>query len=272
MRFCQSDGTPLVEDAPPIDPYKTMVARPEDMTAATGDKDEVLELPNQSDPRKTMVASEDEIRREMGASDEQVIDIPPLVEDTPPEPPKFREPDLSPPSFGSPPPSPFSQTTPPIPSPFEEKKASSYEQPVPPRYAEQEPTFNPFDQPAGQYNQPLQQAEWAPPPAPDSSWQNQDIGQNTPFQPPRVAAGGQNQTLAIVSLVLGILSIICCGVLTGIPALITGFMAKNKAEQNPVEFGGRGMALAGMITGGIGIVLGILGIIYYIFVFSTMNF
>ena len=34
MRFCQTDGTPLVDDAPPADPYKTMVASKEDIQAA----------------------------------------------------------------------------------------------------------------------------------------------------------------------------------------------------------------------------------------------
>ena len=34
MRFCQTDGTPLVEDVTPADPYKTMVASKEDIAAA----------------------------------------------------------------------------------------------------------------------------------------------------------------------------------------------------------------------------------------------
>ena len=34
MRFCQTDGTPLVDDAPPVDPYKTMVASKEEIFAA----------------------------------------------------------------------------------------------------------------------------------------------------------------------------------------------------------------------------------------------
>ena len=49
-------------------------------------------------------------------------------------------------------------------------------------------------------------------------------------------------------------------------------MAKNNADSNPAEYGGRGMALAGLITGGIGTVLGILGIIYYIIVLARINF
>jgi Na+-driven multidrug efflux pump len=110
----------------------------------------------------------------------------------------------------------------------------------------------------------MQQTEWTPPPAPVSEWQNQNLGANQPFQPSG-ASVGQNQTLAIVSLVCGVLSIICCfSFITGPAGLITGFMAKNKADQDPAQFGGRGLALAGMITGGIGTLIGILVIILQI--------
>lgn len=78
LRFCQSDGTPLVDDAPPVDPYKTMVASSADISAAIGGdapsgteppakaEEEVLQLPLESDPKKTMFVSEEELRREMG--------------------------------------------------------------------------------------------------------------------------------------------------------------------------------------------------------------
>lgn len=276
MRFCQADGTPLVDEAP-IDPYKTMVATPADIAAAmppaSTESEDVLDLPASSDPAKTMYASEEEIRAEMDAhdrADEQVIDIPPLTE---PEPPKFSEP--------TPPPSPFSapgdigsMTTPPIPSPFEEKP-STYEPPPPPVYepepVREEPAFNPFDQPQGGA---MAQTEWTPPPVPDSNWQDQQIGQNTPFQPPPVGAGGQNQTLAIVSLVLGILSLFCCSwFVPGIVAIVLGFVAKGKADSDPANFGGRGLALGGIITGAVSLVLGIIVIALYFlgFLASILN-
>ncbi len=268
MRFCQTDGTPLVEETP-VDPYKTMVARPEDIAAATGGSaasDDVLDLPSASDPAKTMYASEDEIRAEVNArdaGDEQVIDIPPLVE---PEQPKFSEP--------APPPSPFStpdlsgSSVPPIPSPFDAPKPMSYETPTPifdePEPVREEPAFNPFDQPS---SQPLAPAEWTPPPAPDAGWQNQQIGQNTPFQPPPFGTGSVNQTLPIVSLVFGIVSL-CCYIspLTGIVALVTGYMGMKNANNDPQNYGGKGLAMAGMITGGVFFVLGLLYWIYVIFV------
>ncbi len=263
MRFCQSDGTPLVEDVP-VDPYKTMVARPGDLAAATppDESEDVLDLPAQSDPAKTMYASEEEIRSEMATRDEQVIDIPPLVE---PEPPSFSDP--------GPPPSPFAPSdlgqsiAPPIPSPFDEPQPYSYEPPPAPSFADpepvlEEPAFNPFDQPS---SAPIAQAEWAPPPAPDAGWQNQQIGQNTPFQPPAPGTGSVNQTLPIISLVLGIVSL-CCYIspLTGLGALITGYLGMKNANNDPRAYGGKGLAIAGMILGG---VMFLVGVAYYVLIF-----
>ena len=263
MRFCQADGTPLVEDVAPLDPYKTMVARPEDVAAASPSSsgtDDVLDLPADSDPAKTMYASEDEIRAEMAArdeGDEQVIDIPPLVE---PPPPIFSEP--------SPPPSPFSapdvsgSSVPPIPSPFDEPKRSTYEPPPPPfDEPKPEPAFNPFDQPE---SAPIAKAEWTPPPAPDADWQKQQIGKSTPFQPPAAGTGSVNQTLPIISLVLGIVSL-CCYIspLTGLGALITGYLGIKNANNDPRTYGGKGLAIAGMIIGGL---MFLVGAGYYIMI------
>lgn len=178
----------------------------------------------------------------------------------------------------------------PIPSPFQDEmppsyqppSASPFDAPNPPPFREAEPMFgggqesasqSPFQPPspfgaAEPFNSPMQQTEWTPPPAPVSEWQNQDLGANTPFQPPP-SASGQDQTLAIVSLVCGILGILCCGLVTGIPAIITGYMAKNNVDSNPNQYGGRGLALAGMILGGVSVLFSILGIIYYIILLAT---
>jgi hypothetical protein len=347
MRFCQTDGTALLEvvEEAPEDPFKTMVARPEDdfasaippsnddpfktMVAGAQPREEsgdLLQLPEEFDALKTSVVSQSE-RDELGINEPQASggfapSTPIGSTDTPPEPPKFSEPSLNPPDFGNtssdssegetaiippdsiPPSDPFSagsspfssapkdnwgaspftpQNEAPIPSPFGDAPQSSYEKPSAPMppYKEPEPPptvmgANPFDQPPsfGQQDpfnqpfQPAQQNEWTPPPAPVSNWQDQGLGANTPFQPPAVGAG-QDQTLAIVSLVCGILSICLCGLLAGIPAIITGFMARNKINENPALYGGGGMALAGMILGGISIVFTVL---YLIFVLANARF
>ena len=89
-------------------------------------------------------------------------------------------------------------------------------------------------------------------------------GQNASFQQPPM--NGQSQGLAIASLVCGILSCLCCiSILTGPAGLIMGFIAKKKADENPLHFGGRGLAVAGMITGGVGTALVVVIVILQIF-------
>ena len=67
---------------------------------------------------------------------------------------------------------------------------------------------------------------------------------------------GKTNGLAITSLVLGVLSfptVICygTGVIFGIIAFITGLIARSQIKETGDTQGGKGMALAGMITGGI---------------------
>jgi hypothetical protein len=237
--------------------------------------EQVLQLPNELDPKKTMYASEEEIRKEMAAHDEPVVDLPPLA----PEPPKFSEPDLMPPVFGdsppaSPPPSPFaasnepmsyptyespfSKTTPPIPSPFDKPKAPTYDRPASYSPPEPEPSFGTAS-PLEEAPAPIEAAASAP----VQNWEPNEPMQNAPVS---AAPQGQNKTLAIVSLVAGILGVtLCCGtILPSLVAIVTGFMARGKASSDPAAYGGAGLALGGLITG----VLGLLGgIAYLIFVF-----
>lgn len=290
MRFCQTDGTPLVEAAPPIDPYKTMVARPEDIAAAippltppesvepaTPVEEEVLEIPPVAvDPKKTMYASEDEIRSamaEVSLPDEPVIEVPPMAE---PEPPQFIAPEVpasEPANF--PPPSPFSdpepetqysQTTPPIPSPFDQPKPKfEAPEPEPPVFVQPEPSApEPFNPPVADFGSPIVKADETPSPvAQESNWQDQQM-QNPQFQNP--AAAGPSQVLAIVSLVVGILSLLCCAwFLPGIIAIVLGFVARSKANSDPANYGGAGLALGGIITGALSLVIGVIVVILYVF-------
>ena len=304
MRFCQVDGTPLVEEAPAFDPYATIVApppgqiepepspvfeaaveeAPAEKAAAESymnptmssipiaEPEDVLDLP--SDPLKTMYVSDSEMHAALGTDEPapDIIEIPPIEEVSQPAPPSFIVPDAPAISFGepAPPPSPFSVSdsvpTDPDPLVFEEPAAAPtvYDEPVRPAFDEAatmiQSSFNsPFDPPP-----PAPVAEWTPPPAPDASWQNREIGSNTPFQPPPAGTDGQNKTLPIISLVLGIISL-CCYVspLTGIAALITGFLGMKNANNDPANFGGKGLAIAGMITGGL---FFLIGIVYWIFI------
>ena len=65
----------------------------------------------------------------------------------------------------------------------------------------------------------------------------------------------KNNTLAIVSLVLGILSFVCLGILSAIPAIITGHIAHGRARKAPDRYEGAGMAVAGFVLGYLNLLL-----------------
>ena len=96
--------------------------------------------------------------------------------------------------------------------------------------------------------------------APPAVWGNQQTMQQQPFSAP-MRLQSQNQTLSIISLVLGGLGLftICCygGIPLGAAAVITGFIAMNQEKNYPQTYGGRGLAIAGIITGAIGLVIGV---------------
>ena len=86
--------------------------------------------------------------------------------------------------------------------------------------------------------------------APPAQWQPAAPAQFGAF--PMVAS--PNQTLAIVSLGLGIGSLTigwCCslGLLLSPAALITGFIALSQIKKDPSRYSGRGLAIAGIVTG-----------------------
>lgn len=277
MRFCQIDGAAL-EDAPagePVfDPYATIVspaiqvpdepaadaapaeaqesetALEEAPTLVAGQSippapiavpaDE-LELPS-ADPLKTVFVSDEEMKAAMqdSAPEPEVVDVPPAAE---------------------PPPSPFSSPEPPAPS-FIEPEPMPPPMPEEPETIIQPPPSAAFEPPPAAA--PVEQ--WTPPPPPEPAWQNQEIGSNTPFNPPPTGVGGQSQGLAIASMICGILSCLCCiSILTGPAGVIMGFLAKKKADEDPANYGGRTFALVGLITGAIGTLLGIVLIILQVF-------
>ncbi len=333
MKFCQTDGTPLVEvaDAAPDNPFTTVVARQDEIASAIPvdpfktmvaplapkniEEDEILELPEEPDMLKTMVSSPNPKIEEQFSGGQKNIETPSSPFDqgfslgtNNPETAgdKASAADSSPGSAKQQPdPTPFSKDYPstqasyeelmntPIPSPFDESMIGyeAMSKPLPPlRHAD--PASNdekdlfgqsPYNQPAfkeaeikaeslntpyanqvEQPYQPMEQSNWSPPPAPDTNWQNQQINQNSSFQPPSVTQG-QNQTLPIISLVLGIVSL-CCYIspLTGIAALITGYLGMKNANTDPMNYGGKTLAIVGMVLGGLFLLI---SIIYWILIF-----
>ena len=96
------------------------------------------------------------------------------------------------------------------------------------------------------------------------TYENQQMTQNQQFgmqgQNQFAQIQGQDQTLPIVSLVLGIFGILltfCCymGIPFGLAALITGYFGMNNANKDPMKYGGKNLAIGGMITGGISLLI-----------------
>ena len=86
------------------------------------------------------------------------------------------------------------------------------------------------------------------------------------YQPPQFGVTNLprslDQTLPTISLVLGVFSLVlsCCygGILLGIPAAIVGFLGMRNADRDPSRYGGRGLAIAGMLLGIITFVISLL--------------
>jgi hypothetical protein len=111
-----------------------------------------------------------------------------------------------------------------------------------------------------------------PPPPPPSS------GGYVPPPPvgytpgPAGYAGKRNDGLAIASLIVGIISIVCSpaclGVLAGPAAAIMGFISRQRIASSGGTVGGGGMALAGLILGVIGFLLSAGAVLFWIYGFS----
>jgi len=91
-------------------------------------------------------------------------------------------------------------------------------------------------------------------------WGSSSLAQSQgmpPAQSPQYGMAGftasKDQTLPMISLILGTISIfmVCCagGIWLGLPAAIVGFLAMKNVDTNPAKYGGRGMAIAGMVIG-----------------------
>ena len=78
-----------------------------------------------------------------------------------------------------------------------------------------------------------------------------------PSPPPPSSTPSRTSGLAIASLILGILSF-GFWIVTGLPAVICGHVSLSKIKKASGAIGGRGLAIAGLITGYLGLVIGTL--------------
>ena len=111
----------------------------------------------------------------------------------------------------------------------------------------------------GNYEQPQYSAPQYSAPEYDTQYTQ---NYNQPTYPVKQKEEGKG--MAIASLVIGILSVTCCcgGILPSILAVVFGFISKSQKKEN------NGMALAGIILGFVGIVIGIVSLVY-LFVSGT---
>lgn len=77
----------------------------------------------------------------------------------------------------------------------------------------------------------------------------------------------ENNNKAIAALVCGIAALTCCG-LSAVPALILGVLSKREIDESGGRQDGRGMAIAGIALGALGIAYLICVIIYFVIVIA----
>ncbi|MEO5678317.1 MAG: DUF4190 domain-containing protein, partial [Acidimicrobiales bacterium] len=105
----------------------------------------------------------------------------------------------------------------------------------------------------------------APPPPPPGYSPTPGVGPSMSYGPTPAytgapaGSGQKTNVLASVSLVAGILSVLTCGGcgVVAIGAIVTGILGRNQIKASNGLEQGDGMALAGLITGAIGLVLGL---------------
>ncbi len=90
---------------------------------------------------------------------------------------------------------------------------------------------------------------------------------------PIYAPPSQTDSKAVIALVLGIVSILCCGfgMLFGIPAIVLGAMSKRDINRSGGTLGGDGMAIGGMVTGGLSTLISLAYIAVQLVALTTLG-
>ena len=86
---------------------------------------------------------------------------------------------------------------------------------------------------------------------------------------PNYAPAPPTNTMAIVSLVSGILGWVLIPILASIVAVVTGHMARTQIKQSMGAEGGDGLAVAGLILGYASLALNCLVILLFLVLFGT---
>ncbi len=94
-----------------------------------------------------------------------------------------------------------------------------------------------------------------------------------PYNPAYNNAPRPTDTQAVLSCVLGLMSLFCCGVfgiLTAVPAIVIGVSSRREIKRSGGALSGEGAALTGIISGIVSCVVSVLGLLFYLgmFIFS----
>jgi len=119
-----------------------------------------------------------------------------------------------------------------------------------------------------QPNQPGQPGQPGPPMQPGQPGPPMQPGYYPPPGQYNVPPVAPNSSKATTSLVLGICSLVVCGLFLGIPAMIVGRQAKREIRESQGRLGGAGLATAGFVTGLIGTIWSVLGVILLVLLFA----
>ena len=92
--------------------------------------------------------------------------------------------------------------------------------------------------------------------------------QQAAYPPAMVVYAPRTNSLAVASLVSGILSWLLCPFLGAVLAVIFGHVARGQIKQSGE--GGGGMAIAGLVLGYVNLGLTVLGIVIWIFLFAGL--
>jgi hypothetical protein len=103
---------------------------------------------------------------------------------------------------------------------------------------------------------------------------NQPAGYAAPVvpYPQAVVAHPQDDAKAIVSMILGILSLAGLGILAGIPAIILGSIARKNIRASGGRISGKGMATAGVVLGWISCGLMVVVVVIMVLVFAASEY
>jgi hypothetical protein len=93
--------------------------------------------------------------------------------------------------------------------------------------------------------------------------------------PPPSYAQQENKSLATAAMVIGIISVtvgwMCLGPIPGIAAIIMGAIALSQMKKTPDRFGGKPMAVVGVVTGSVTVLIHIGVMILYFVVLVAAN-